>query len=104
MSNEEMSQKLEELASNESFIEALKKAENKDDIRKTFSAFGVDMTDEEVDSFMAEAEKMFENDEISEEGLEQVSGGLLFGGIRIRVILKIVYETIKKVHRRPLIK
>ena len=75
MKAEELKTKLEGLAENEAFIADLKKVESKDDLQEALAKYGIDLTKEETDAFAADVEKIMENDEISEDSLEQVSGG-----------------------------
>lgn len=76
MDNAEMKKKLEELVDNEAFIADLKKVDGKDDLQKVLAAYGMELTKEEIDIFTAEVEKILEGDEIPEDELEQVSGGV----------------------------
>lgn len=57
------------------FKEKFLQAESKDDLQKLFGEYGVELSREEVDEFVAELEAFNAGDELSEETLEDVSGG-----------------------------
>jgi len=58
------------------FLEAMKKAESKDDIKAVFSQFGLELSNEEIDGFTKMIEKDLAGEELGDEELETVSGGV----------------------------
>lgn len=67
---------LENLFENAEFIEKFQKAESKDDLQKLFKEYGIELSREEIDEFVAELEKFGDNGELNEEELESVAGGI----------------------------
>lgn len=76
MTNIEKSTKLESLATNESFIEAMKEAENKDDIHRVFATHGLELNEEEMNEILKMISRMLNGEELSDIELESVSGGV----------------------------
>jgi predicted ribosomally synthesized peptide with nif11-like leader len=77
MNGEEMKNKLEALVGNEAFLADLQKAESKDDLQNVMKKYGVELTKEEVDAFASEIEKILSSEEMQDNDLEQVSGGVI---------------------------
>ena len=74
MTEAEKQKKLEVLSNDPAFLEAMKNVAGKDDIKKVFSEYGLDLTKEEVDAFVFLAEKEISG-ELSDAELENVAGG-----------------------------
>ncbi len=83
---ETMIRKLNELSEDERFAESLKNAETYDDASKVMAEFGIDLSGEDLEKMIVGtrnyiAENGFMNDgELTEEGLEMVSGGIRVRG------------------------
>ena len=69
---EEKDLKLEELSKNEEFIERLSKVENVEDAVALFAEFGVEVTEQEI----IDLKDSFSTEELNEEDLDDVAGGL----------------------------
>ena len=59
------------------FKEKFLQAESKDDLQKLFGEYGVELSREEIDEFVAKLDEFTAGDELSEETLEDVSGGAI---------------------------
>lgn len=71
-------QKINELLLDKAFVGELEKAENNAQVRDLFIAHGVaDMTVEDVEAMLQEAERICQNEELGETDLDQVAGGIL---------------------------
>ena len=76
---------LKELANNQEFIEKMQNAKNVDEAYSILTEYGMDLSREEFDTGIKQAIVFFEekgyfnNDELTEESLESVSGGLNTG-------------------------
>lgn len=93
MTTTEMNNKLSELCNNEAFIKRMSDAESKEDVRKIFSEFGLDLTEDEVTAMLYIAAN--EGEEVTLEKLECVAGGV--GGWEIFVTsISLVKEIAKK--------
>lgn len=71
-------EKIKNLFSNEKFVEEIKKIESIEDIKKSFVENEIDLTDEELDELLravVECSKKDEIGELSEEQMENVTGG-----------------------------
>lgn len=66
--------KIEELAKNEAFLTAVAACENNEEIQKVFAAEGVELTAEEVASFVKSVESNITG-ELDADDLDAVSGG-----------------------------
>ena len=76
MNNQDKAIKLAEILEDSEIMKNISNAESKEEMQKIFSENGLELTNYEVDSFI----KMMNsdnNDEISEETLESVSGGVV---------------------------
>ena len=73
-----------ELVKNNSFVEGWAAAETKEDILQLFTDNGVEMTMEEVTELLGNAPDLDENAELSDDTLENVSGGMIVLPIVIR--------------------
>lgn len=65
---------LEQLANNDEFTSAIANAQSKQELQNVFAANGLEMTQEEVDGFIATMKAMG-TDELDECDLEGVAGG-----------------------------
>lgn len=70
----EIQTKVNELLSNQEFVDKLKDMETIDDIAEAFTAEGVEVTADELEKAAADAES---GNELDENALEAVSGGVL---------------------------
>lgn len=68
--------KFDALVENESFLEAMKAAEGKDDIKRIFSEFGLDLSKDEINAFTAMTERAL-SEELTADDLESVAGGAI---------------------------
>jgi len=66
---------LKELVKNQEFVKEAENFKTIEDFQKGFAKYGVEMTEQEVVEFCAEATKYGENKELAEEDLESVAGG-----------------------------
>ena len=83
--------KIKDLLESESFGNEIKDLESAEAFQQAFSKHGVDLTLEEVDSVLVQA-AISNGAEISEEALEQVSGGsILVGALLIAGGLALSY-------------
>ena len=93
MSREE---KIKELLLNESFVGELKNLKSAEELQEAFKNNGVDMTLEEINALGDLCEKALEemdNDELSEENLSSVSGG-----VTDRQMKAFVWGILKQIH------
>ena len=74
MTNEERTQKLQELMADEEFLKSTMDMETPAELRAAFAARGLEMTEDEVIRVVKLVNKE-ENDELNEESLENVAGG-----------------------------
>ena len=74
--NEELKNKLEPILKDEAFLKLLQDAETEDAVKALFADKGIDLSDEEVASFL-DAILLPEEGELSDEALEEVAGGLI---------------------------
>ena len=67
------------LFENAEFLEKFQKTESKDDLQKLFKEYGLDLSREEIDEFVAEFEKVSTSTsgELDEASLEAVAGGAI---------------------------
>ena len=75
MTENEKKLKIEELGHSETFLNAMKTAESKADVKKIFMENGLELSREEVDGFVAISEKEL-SDELDAQDLEAVAGGV----------------------------
>jgi predicted ribosomally synthesized peptide with nif11-like leader len=75
MSQDEMQKKIEALVNNAEFAEKLSRCETCDEIAALFGTEGIAVSGEELETAMERISAQNENGEISEDDLEQVSGG-----------------------------
>ena len=80
MTNVEKSAVLEQLAENKEFLQAISAAQSKCDIQKACADFGLEMTREEVDALVQMLNDA-SNNELNEDSLESVSGGVSAGTV-----------------------
>ena len=73
----------------EGFVEELRNAENDEAVLAVFKAYGVELTDEEINSFSAEGE-------LDLEDLEAVAGGCKCKGILIRLVHNVIRYVCKR--------
>ena len=78
MNNEQLAALME----NEQFTAEMEKAESAEQFQEVFARYGVDLSLEEIRKEMKQAEEAAENadGELSEDALEDVAGGITFGG------------------------
>ena len=72
----------EAFKTDDNFIDALECAENGSQMKEVLLRKGIDVTEEEAESFLTQI-KMGEKSEFSEDEMEVVSGGNLIGGAAI---------------------
>lgn len=77
MTIEEKNQKLQELKNDQAFISKLSECKSGENLMEVFSEHGINFSEDELEIIkkMAEAEQA--NGELSEEALENVSGGVV---------------------------
>ena len=75
MTNEEKIVLLEKLTDNDAFLADIAKAESKDQLQEVFANYGLELTCEEVDAFVAKLNNETA-DELNEDALEDVAGGV----------------------------
>ena len=78
MSNQEISEKLKQVLSDELFISNLSRAENPEAMRDMFSEQGIEMSIDDVNAFIKMMDAICNDssdEELDEETLESVSGG-----------------------------
>lgn len=70
--------KINELLLDKAFVGELEKAENNAQVRDLFISYGVaDMTVEDVEAMLQESARIHQSEELGEEDLDQVAGGIL---------------------------
>lgn len=77
--------KLIDLQNNEQFLEKLANAKTAESVRELLNEYGVEMSDEEIEAALSEADK-----ELPEEDLENVAGGFvgeILGGVAVLCFL-----------------
>ena len=77
--------KLLDLQNNEQFLEKLANAKTADGVHTLLNEYGVEMSDEEIETALSEADK-----ELPEEELENVAGGIvgeILGGVAVLCFL-----------------
>jgi predicted ribosomally synthesized peptide with nif11-like leader len=93
MSQDEMQKKIEALVNNAEFAEKLSRCETCDEIAALFGTEGIAVSGEELETAMERISVQNENGEISEDDLEQVSGGCIVSGTAF-LIWSIAYAVV----------
>lgn len=84
-----LEEKLKNVDNLESLADELKNAEDDEEVLAVFKAYGVELTDEEINSFVSEGELDFED-------LESVVGGCKCKGILIKIVHGVLNYAVKK--------
>ena len=74
MTDQEKTKKFEQLSQDKEFLESMAKADTREDIRRVFFSYGMELTHEEVDAFIDLA--LQDNQELNENMLDEVAGGV----------------------------
>ena len=96
MNQEEMKSKLEEAMKDETFVKELEEAPDVETAQKIFKSKGFEFTTEELEAIANQIRSS--NDEIAEDQLETVSGGLLLplhNPLIVYAIAKVVKRLVK---------
>ena len=75
MTNEEKIVLLEKLTDNDAFLADIAKAESKDQLQEVFANYGLELTRDEVDAFVAKLNSTASG-ELNEDSLDDVAGGV----------------------------
>lgn len=97
MNDQEKSHKLEKILSDATLVKRLYNAADKADMQAIFSEFGLELTSDEVDAFIRMMNAATTGDEeISEEQLEEVTGGVAAVWI-LETAFKIIFKIAKPI-------
>lgn len=77
MNNDAKMKRLEELLNNDTFLNELKTVSSVEAFQKKLKENGLDMTEDEVSQFCEDVLKLTDAQELDEEQLEKVSGGII---------------------------
>lgn len=86
MNQEEKIAKIQEVLADKDFIAKVMEMENPEEVQKAFQAKGIELTLEEIEDAKKEIGNRLENadsEEISDEQLEQVAGGVIGTAVTI---------------------
>ncbi len=78
MNKKEMAQKFESLKNDKDFAEQMAMVETVQDVQEIFAKNGIELSVEDIERSMAFAQAKEANGELSEEMLDDVSGGFVF--------------------------
>jgi len=85
MLTQEKANAITKLLQNETFDNEIKDAVEFEDFRKVFAKYGVDVTKEDIDE-IARVVAIKQGQELSDEDLDKVSGGGLFGAMVVGLV------------------
>jgi predicted ribosomally synthesized peptide with nif11-like leader len=85
MSQNEMQKKIETLVNDAKFAEKLSQCETCDEIAALFGTEGIEVSGEELERAIAQLSVQDENGELSEDNLEQISGGSVVSSAAILI-------------------